>query len=321
MNILVTGGAGYIGSVVCELLEAKGHSLIILDDLRDGNEKAVSKECSFYKADFGDSKVLDKVFSTHKVDFVFHFAASANVPDSVRNPLDYYLNNVSNTITLLNKMRLFDVNKIIFSSTAAVYGEPKYTPIDEKHALLPINPYGFSKLMTEQIIRDCEIAYGLKYIIFRYFCAAGATELHGEARTAETHLIPVVLDHVLGNRDVVYVFGSNFKTKDGSGIRDYIHVEDIAEAHILGMESIDKYPNNIYNIGTNEGYSVFEVINRVSKLLNVKVKYEIVEERPGDPGTLVATSGYVENHLGWKPKKKLEDIILSAYNWFNNPKY
>ena len=321
MNILITGGAGYIGSVVAEILEKEGHSLIIIDDLRDGNIKAISPNVKFYNNNFGDTEVLKDIFLNNKIDIVFHFAASANVPHSKINPLEYFENNVSNTISLLSSMRDFGVNKIIFSSTAAVYGEPQYTPIDEEHPLLPINPYGHSKLMCEQIIKDCSFAYGLKYMMFRYFCAAGATSEHGESRKNETHLIPVVLDTLLDKRDVVPIFGINFSTPDKSGVRDYIHVTDIANAHIKAMTVIDTYCNQTYNLGSESGYSVLEVIKKTEELFNKKINFSVQSPRNGDPATLVATCNKAIKQLGWYPQKTIKDIILSAYKWRESPKF
>jgi len=320
-NILVTGGAGYIGSVTSELLEKKGYKVIVIDDLREGKREAISDKSAFYKSNFGDINTLENIFKNFHIDFVFHFAASANVPDSVIDPLKYYENNVVNTISLLKAMIKFNVKKIIFSSTAAVYGEPVYSPIDEKHQLKPINPYGNSKLMIENILCDFARAYDLNFIAFRYFCAAGATEDHGESRDYETHLIPVVLDQVLKKRDYVTVFGNDFKTTDGTGVRDFIHVEDIAQAHILGMEKFNGLSSRFFNLGNGKGFSVLEIIQAAEKYLNVKIKYKIGEKRQGDPAVLIASYQKAYQQLGWEPSKTLEDIIKSAYNWRKNPKY
>jgi UDP-glucose 4-epimerase len=320
-TILITGGAGYIGSVAAELLEKKGYRIIIIDDLSEGKKGAISVNTIFYQSNFGDVNTLEDIFKKYRVDFVFHFAASANVPDSVINPIKYYDNNVANTISLLKMMIKFDVKKIIFSSTAAVFGEPVYTPIDEKHNLKPVNPYGTSKLMVENMLTDFSSAYGLDFIAFRYFCAAGSTKDHGESRDYETHLIPTVLDQVLNKRDYVIVFGNDFNTSDGTGVRDFIHVEDIAIAHILAMENFDKVRNNFINLGNGKGYSVLEVIKAAENYLNMKVQYKIGEKRPGDPAVLIASHQNAFNLLGWKPSKTLEDIIESAYNWRKNPKY
>lgn len=320
-TILVTGGAGYIGSVVSELLEKKGNKVVIIDDLSEGKAGAISSNSIFYKSNFGDINTLETIFKTNKIDFVFHFAASANVPDSVINPLKYYDNNVANTINLLKMMLKFDVKNIIFSSTAAVFGEPVYTPIDEKHELKPVNPYGMSKLMVENILSDFSKAYGLNFIAFRYFCAAGSTKDHGESRDYETHLIPVVLDQILKKREFVTVFGNNFNTQDGTGVRDFIHVEDIAGAHILAMENFERVNGNFINLGNGKGFSVLEVIQAAEKLFDTRVSYKIGDKRPGDPAILIASYENAFKLLGWMPTKTLEDIIESAYNWRKNPKY
>lgn len=319
--ILVTGGAGYIGSVTCELLENKGYKIIVIDDLSEGKQSAISNNSIFYKYNFGDESILREIFQKYKVEYVFHFAASANVPDSVINPLKYYENNVVNTISLLKMMIKFNVKKIIFSSTAAVYGEPEYTPIDEKHILKPVNPYGTSKLMIENILSDFYNAYKLDFIIFRYFCAAGSTKYHGESRDYETHLIPIVLDQILNKKDAVTVFGNDFNTADGTGVRDFIHVEDIAIAHVLAMENFDRVKNRFINLGNGKGYSVLEVIKEVEKYLNINVKYKIGKRRPGDPAVLIASHQNACEQLGWEPSKTLRDIIESAFNWRKNPKY
>lgn len=320
-KILITGGAGYIGSVVCEMLIKEGYEVVVVDDLSESNQKAVTLGAVFYNGNFGDAQMLDNIFSHHFIDIVFHFAASANVPDSVTDPEKYYHNNFVNTLSLLGKMKQYGVDKIIFSSTAAVYGEPVHFPIDENHPERPINPYGHSKLMMEQVIKDFAHAYGLQYIVFRYFCAAGATEDHGESRKCESHLIPVVLDFVLGKREIVNVYGNNFNTIDGSGVRDYIHVVDIAHAHILGMKQFQQAAGNIFNLGTNTGFSVLEIIAKTQSITGKEIRYHIVPMRPGDPATLVAGNGKAKEILGWVPEFGINDIILSAFRWRQHPKY
>lgn len=319
MNILLTGGAGYIGSVVAEILEKKSHSIIIVDDLRDGNLKAVSKNARFYCHDFGNPETLHQIFSENSIDVVFHFAASANVPHSKVEPLEYYENNTSNTMTLLRFMMKFGVKKIIFSSTAAVFGEPQYSPINEDHPLTPINPYGYSKLFCEEILKDCYHAYGIKYVVFRYFCAAGATKEHGESRKHESHLIPIVLDTLLNKRDEVPVFGNDFDTVDKTGVRDYIHVTDIANAHILGMEMLENTSGEIFNLGNGKGYSVLEIIKATEEIFGKKIPFKIYGRRDGDPATLVASSEKAEKLLHWKPENTLKDILLTAFQWRKNP--
>ncbi len=325
MEILITGGAGYIGSVVGEHLQSLGYPLVVIDDLRDGKKEAVPNAAKFYEANFFDETILDTIFTTHNITTVIHLAASANVPDSVINPLPYYQNNVTGTIALLKKMKQYDVKSILFSSTAAVYGIPVNDTIIETDILKPVNPYGWSKLFDEQIIADIAAAHGLEYIIFRYFCAAGATALHGESRGYESHLIPLVIDTALGKRDEIKVFGNQFPTPDGTGVRDYIHVSDIARAHELALNAMlnakGRVTNQIFNLGTNAGYSVLQIIEETQKVLGQKVNFTIVNERPGDPPSLIALAHKAKEQLGWEPSYNLQDIITSVYAWRNNPRY
>ena len=319
MEILITGGAGYIGSVVGEHLQTLGYSLVVIDDLRDGKKEAVPDGATFYAANFSDETILDTIFTKHNITSVIHLAASANVPDSVVRPLPYYQNNVTGTIALLKKMKQYSVKSILFSSTAAVYGIPVNNTITEADILKPVNPYGWSKLFDEQIIADTAAAHGLEYIIFRYFCAAGATTKNGESRGYESHLIPSVIDTALGKRDEIKVFGNQFPTPDGTGVRDYIHVSDIARAHELALNA--KVTNQIFNLGTNAGYSVLQIIEETEKVLGQKVNFTIVNERPGDPPSLIALAHKAKELLGWEPSYSLQDIITSVYAWRNNPRY
>ena len=321
MEILITGGAGYIGSVVGEHLQKLGYSLVVVDDLRDGKKEAVPDGATFYEANFSDETILDTIFTTHNITTVIHLAASANVPDSVIRPLPYYQNNVTGTISLLKKMKQYSVKSILFSSTAAVYGIPVNNTIIETDILKPVNPYGWSKLFDEQIIADTAAAHGLEYIIFRYFCAAGATAKNGESRGYESHLIPLVIDTALGKRDEIKVFGNQFPTPDGTGVRDYIHVSDIARAHELALAKLGTVTNQIFNLGTNAGYSVLEIIKETEKVLGQKVNFSIVKERPGDPPSLIALAHKAKEQLGWEPSYNLQDIITSVYAWRNNPRY
>jgi UDP-glucose 4-epimerase len=321
MEILITGGAGYIGSVVGEYLHTLGYRLVVIDDLRDGKKQAVPDSATFYEAIFSDENVLDTIFTTHNITTVIHLAASANVPDSVINPLPYYQNNVTGTIALLKKMKQYGVKSILFSSTAAVYGIPVNDTIVETDILKPVNPYGWSKLFDEQIIMDTAAAHGLNYIIFRYFCAAGATALNGESRGYESHLIPLVIDTALGKRKEIKVFGNQFPTPDGTGVRDYIHVSDIAKAHELALAKLSSVTNQIFNLGTNAGYSVLQIIEETEKVLGQKVNFTIVNERPGDPPSLIALAHKAKEQLGWEPTYNLQDIITSVYAWRNNPRY
>jgi len=321
MEILITGGAGYIGSVVGEHLQTLGYSLVVIDDLRDGKKEAVPASATFYAANFSDENILDTIFTTHNIASVIHLAASANVPDSVVRPLPYYQNNVTGTISLLKKMKQYSVKSILFSSTAAVYGIPVNNTITETDILKPVNPYGWSKLFDEQIIADTAAAHGLEYIIFRYFCAAGATAKNGESRGYESHLIPLVIDTALGKRDEIKVFGNGFPTPDGTGVRDYIHVIDIARAHELALAKLGTVTNQIFNLGTNAGYSVLQIIEETEKVLGQKVNFTIVNERPGDPPSLIALAHKAKEQLGWEPSYNLQDIITSVYAWRNNPRY
>jgi UDP-glucose 4-epimerase len=319
--ILLTGGAGYIGSITTELLINRGYKVIIIDNLQEGSPLSVSNKAIFFNGNFGDSDLLKKIFLEYKIDFVFHFAASANVPDSVLNPSEYYFNNLINTLSLLNTMKEYSINKIIVSSTAAVFGNPIDLPINEMHPKNPINPYGHSKLMMEQVLKDYSNAYGLTYIVFRYFCAAGASDFNGESRKSETHLIPVILDSILDKREGVVIYGKEFNTIDGTGVRDYIHVIDIAEAHILAMENFDNVYNQDFNLGTNNGYSVLQIINKTSDVLNKNINFSYTSMRPGDPDILVASNKKARALLGWEPKYNIDDIIRSSFKWRINPKY
>jgi UDP-glucose-4-epimerase GalE len=321
MQLLITGGAGYIGSVVCEMLLAAGHKPVVIDDLRDGKAAAIPLGIPFFQADFADTDALDTIFSSQRIEAVIHLAASANVPDSVINPLYYYENNVNGTVILLRKMIQYGVKKIIFSSTAAVYGEPKFIPMTEEHPLEPVNPYGFSKLFDEQVIRDCAAAYGLRYFIFRYFCAAGATANHGESRLHESHLVPLCIDAALKNRNSVTVFGNDFDTRDGSGVRDYIHVTDIARAHLLALQAGDDRWNNTLNLGTGDGYSVWEVIRKTEEVTCKTITHALSGRRPGDPASLIASAARAKELVGWEPQYSLEDIIGSALAWRQHPLY
>jgi len=320
-TVLVTGGAGYIGSIVSEIMLNKGYNVIVLDDFSTGNVLAVDGDAMLFESDFSEPNVLDEIFMSYKVDFVIHLAASAHVSDSVKNPMLYYENNLCKTIGLLNKMWLHGVKKIIFTSTAAVYGEPDDDIMSEDDPKYPCTPYGKSKLMVEQVLGDFSRAYGIDYVTFRYLCVAGATERHGEARRNETHLIPLLMKQALGSDKPFYVFGNKFPTKDGSGVRDYFHVLDIAEAHILAMNKWDDVKNNVFNLGNGVGWSVFDVIQAVESILDVKIKYEIADARKGDPSAIIADISRARKMLGWEPTHSLSDIIKSAYYWAQNRYY
>lgn len=331
MRVLVTGGAGYIGSVVSSELINRGHEVIVVDNLQEGNEAAVPPEAIFYQNDFGSDYVLGRIFADHAVDAVFHLAAETTIETSMTDPGRYFENNMVKGVGLLNQMLSHGVKKIIFSSTAAVFGEPEYVPIDEGHPKAPINAYGESKLMFERILVWYSKAYGLMANGFRYFNAAGATASVGEAHRHESHLIPTILKTVLQlnthntrSHDLrienpspkLKVFGGDYPTKDGSCVRDYVHVEDIAQAHILALENVEKNPIAFYNLGNNSGFTNFEVIKSAERVTGKKIPYEIAPRRAGDPATLVASSALAKKELGWSPKfQSLDAIVETAWKW------
>jgi len=316
-TILVTGGAGYIGSHTARLLLEKHYDVIIIDSLINGHKESVDKRAKFYNIDLGDKDAIRKVFEENKIDCVIHFAAFIEAGESMVNPKKFFRNNVINTLNLLDIMLEKDVKKIIFSSTAAVYGEPEYTPIDEKHPKKPTNYYGLTKLMIERILDSYNHAYGLKYIALRYFNACGAhpkADL-GENHNPETHLIPLILQAAKGEREKIMVFGTDYKTKDGSCIRDYIHVCDLAEAHIKAMKRLDQLNADQFNLGNGKGYSVLEVIDACKKITKKDFKVELTSRRPGDPAILIADYSKAKKILGWSPKHDLKSIIKTAWRW------
>lgn len=317
MSILVAGGAGYIGSHVCKMLNQRGFDIVVYDNLSHGY-KEFAKWGEFIPGDISDEKLLENVFKHYNIEAVMHFCAYIEVGESVIDPQKYYINNVSNTLTLLKVMLKNNVNKFIFSSTAAVYGMPERIPIKEDDPKNPINPYGRSKWMVEQILEDYDKSYGLKSIRFRYFNAAGADEDAeiGEAHNPETHLIPLILDAALGVREDIKIFGTDYDTKDGTCIRDFIHVNDLADAHIKGLEYLlDGGETDYFNLGSGEGYSVREVIETVKRVTKKDFKVVETEKRPGDPAYLIADSEKARSKLNWSPKYSLEEIIKTALKW------
>lgn len=319
--ILVVGGAGYIGShLVRELVETQ--KVIVLDNLSTGFRDSVDSRAVFIQGDLGKEEDLKAVFSTYPINAVMHFAANSLVGESVVNPLKYYQNNVAATLTLLRVMLKYDVKNFIFSSTAATYGIPSVDNIEENTPTDPINPYGESKLMVERILRDFSSAYGLNYVVLRYFNAAGAHASGdiGEKHIPETHLIPIILQHLLGQRNQISVFGDDYDTPDGTCIRDYIHVTDLAEAHILALQSLleGKHKTGTYNLGNGEGYSVKEVIDMCEKVTGRKSNIVISDRRKGDPAMLVASSKRIYKDMGWKAKRNLEEIIRTAWEFHKN---
>jgi len=316
--ILIVGGAGYIGSHINKELAKQGYKTVIFDSLVKGHKEAV-KWGEFFEGDLNNIESIREVFKKYEIEAVLHLAAFIEVGESVKDPQKYYLNNVKNTLNLLQVVLENDVKKIIFSSTAATFGNPQYIPIDEKHPQMPINPYGQAKLMVEKVLADYDVAYGLKYVVLRYFNACGAdleTEI-GENHSPESHLIPLILDAALGKREDIKIFGTDYPTPDGTCIRDYIHVTDLAEAHVLALKYlIDGGTSDCFNLGNSTGFSVKEVINVAKKITGVDFKVVEVERRVGDPPVLVADSKKAREILKWEPKYfDLETIVSSAWNW------
>lgn len=323
-TILVAGGAGYIGSHTVKYLLNNNYNVVVVDNLVYGHSEAVLTP-NFEHIDLSDKVSLDKVFKKYKPDAVIHFAAYTYVGESVTNPQKYYNNNVVNTINLLDTMIENGVKNIVFSSTCATYGNPQYTPLDEKHPQFPINPYGRTKLMMEKIMQDYDTAYGLKYVALRYFNAAGgdAEGQLGESHDPESHLIPLVLKAVKGEIPHITVFGTDYDTADGTCIRDYIHVEDLADAHMLAVEKLFQ-ENKSYciNLGTGIGTSVKEIIEASERVTGKKVPVIYGDRRQGDPAILFAANEKAKEVLGWRPKyTNIEDIIKTAWIWEQNKKF
>jgi UDP-glucose 4-epimerase len=313
MKILVVGGAGYIGSVCAELLLDEGHGVTIFDNLSEGHRRALDPRAEFVEGDLEDRQSIEKTLVKHRPDAVMHFAANALVGESMQNPSKYFRNNIANGLNLLDAIVAAGVGKIIFSSTCAIFGPPERVPIDETTPPRPINPYGESKLAFEKILRWYGEIHGLKFVSLRYFNAAGASAKFGEDHRVETHLIPNVLKVALGEKQHVEVFGTDYETPDGTCIRDYIHILDLARAHILALNSAK---SEFYNLGTGGGASVREVIDSCCKVTGRKI--DIVEKprRPGDPPRLIASSEKIKRELGWEPQfQSLDAIIESAWKW------
>ena len=317
-KILVVGGAGYIGAHMVRQLANARHDVVVLDNLSTGSRKLVQAG-EFIQGNLGDSNLLDRLFAEHAFDAVMHFAAFSQVGESMHQPLLYYRNNLAETIALLDAMVRHDVKRFIFSSTAAVYGEPVAIPIAEDHPCAPTNPYGNTKLAVERMLADCDAAYGLKYTALRYFNAAGADESGeiGELHEPETHLIPIVLRAADGMIDHIRLFGTDYATTDGTCIRDYVHVNDLAQAHLLALDALLKGGDSaIYNLGSSSGYSVREVIGKAEGVTGKKIPVVEAPRRPGDPAILVASSEKIQRELGWTPVyDNLEKIIQTAWNW------
>ncbi|MBA3631965.1 MAG: UDP-glucose 4-epimerase GalE [Acidobacteria bacterium] len=317
MAILVTGGAGYIGSVVVEDLRKNGEQVVVLDNLSYGHRQAVGKNVTFYEGNIGDEKLVSPILKQHEIKACMHFSAFAYVGESVENPKIYYENNVEQTLRLLNVLIENDVKKFVFSSTCATYGEPQKVPIDETHPQHPTNPYGWSKFMVERILESYDAAYGLKFVALRYFNACGATHKCGEDHDPETHLIPLALFAAQGKLPFVSIFGDDYPTPDGTAIRDYIHITDLSQAHLLALEHLCQNKNSEFiNLGNGQGFSVKEVIETARKITGKNIEAKIAPRRLGDPSRLVADATKARQVLGWKPRfPDLESIIESAWAW------
>lgn len=316
MYILVTGGAGYVGSIVTEELLKKDYKVVVLDNLQQGHREAVLSEAEFVKADICDIQALNDVFDRYKIDAVMHMAAETTIEYSMSDPKRYFRGNIIYGINLLDTMLRHNVNRLVFSSSAAVYGEPREVPIEEEHLKLPTNSYGESKLIFENILAWYAKAYRMQHVSLRYFNASGASELLGEDHRPETHLIPCILKAALDNKNTISIFGTDYATKDGTCIRDYVHVVDVANAHILALKKLKDLASRAYNLGNGHGYSVLEVVESAKKVTGVHISTEAHERRPGDPAILVASSNRAKSELGWEPQfSKIDDIIASTWNW------
>ncbi|MEX0732994.1 MAG: UDP-glucose 4-epimerase GalE [Aquisalimonadaceae bacterium] len=317
MRILIAGGAGYIGSHMVKLLGRAGADLVILDDLSNGYADAITAG-EFIRGDLGDAALLRRIVGTGNFDAVMHFGAFIEVGESVADPLRYYQNNVAATVTLLREMQAAGIRRFVFSSTAAIFGEPLTDLIDEDHPKRPINPYGRSKLMVETLLEDCDAAFGLKSCCLRYFNAAGADPEGqlGERHEPETHLIPLVLQAASGRRRNIRIFGTDFPTPDGTAVRDFIHVDDLCQAHQLALDHLLAGGDSArFNLGNGKGYSVRQVIDTVAKVTGRQFEVEESDRRLGDPARLVADSQRIKAALGWNPKHDLETIIRDAWQW------
>jgi UDP-glucose 4-epimerase len=322
MTILVTGGAGYIGSHTVLYLKEKGEPVVVMDNLLTGHRQSVLNDIPFYMGSLHDEQLLSYICQNHKIEAVIHFAANSLVGESMKDPLSYYENNVAGTLSLLKVMNKNNVKRIVFSSTAAVYGEPKNVPIQEEDPAIPTNPYGETKLVIENMLHWADKAHGIKSVALRYFNAAGAEPEGriGEEHNPETHLIPIVLQAALGQRENVTVFGNDYPTPDGTCIRDYVHVMDLADAHYCALQKIrNTKESGIYNLGNGKGFSVKEVIETCREVTQCKIKVETAQRRPGDPAVLVASSLKAQNELKWHPRyPDLKTIVTHAWNWHKN---
>ncbi len=316
--IAVIGGAGYIGSHTVKYLLEQGENVVVFDNLSNGHREMVQSQATFFKGDLANADDLATFFSQYEIESIIHFAAFAYVGESVEQPAKYYRNNISNTVNLLDAMLDNGIDKIVFSSTCATYGNPLELPITETHPQQPINPYGRTKWMMEQMLEDYAAAYGWHTVALRYFNAAGADPdgQIGEWHEPETHLIPLVLEAAWGKRDKIAVFGHDFETEDGTCVRDYIHVTDLADAHYRALNYIRTHGGNLrFNLANGEGYSNLQIIQTAARITGRKINYDLTDRRPGDPAILIGSAAQAEQILGWKPSYALDAIIETAWNW------
>jgi UDP-glucose 4-epimerase len=317
MAILVTGGAGYIGSVTVERFRDMGKAVVVIDDLRRGHRSAVDQDVPFYRGQVGDRALVTRITQEHKIEACVHFAALTYVGESVSEPARYFENNVAQGIALLDVLVSAGVRRMVFSSTCATYGEPTQIPIAETCPQWPVNPYGWSKLMVERVLESYDKSYGLKFVALRYFNAAGATERCGEHHEPESHLVPNVLSAALGQAQDLAVFGNNYPTPDGTAIRDYVHVSDLAEGHICALDHLERTcKSDFINLGTGHGYSVLEVVECARKVTGAPIPIRMAAPRPGDPPRLVADAAKARTVLGWKPAiSDLPSILRTQWEW------
>lgn len=319
MSVLVCGGAGYIGSHCVKMLCDLGEEVVVLDNLSTGYQASIDPRAKFYLGDISDENILRVIFQYNQVSEVIHFAAFSLVGESMKDPLKYYQNNVNGTVHLLKSMVEHNINKIVFSSSAATYGDHLHMPLSEENATKPTNTYGQTKLAMEEMMKWADIAHGIKYMALRYFNVAGAhhSSLIGEAHNPETHLIPIVLQVPLGQRSHITIFGDDYATPDGTCIRDYIHVEDLIEGHILALKSLRSgAESNIYNLGSGNGYSVLEIVEAARRVTKHPIPVKVESRRSGDPARLIASSEKIRTELGWVRKyNTIDDIIASAWNF------
>ncbi len=323
MIVLVTGGAGFIGSVTVEALLERGDTVIVLDNLSRGHVESVPKDVPFYPGDVADVDLVNRILDEHAIDACIHFAANAYPGESVTEPAMYFDNNLRKSLTLLETFRQRGMMKLVFSSTCAAFGEPDYVPIDETHPQRPPSPYGWSKMVFERAMESYDHAYGFRFVALRYFNACGATTTKGEDHDPEPHLLPLILWTAMGIRDSLKIFGTDYPTPDGSCIRDYVHVSDLAQAHLLALDHLrnDK-KSEIFNLGNGTGFSVMECIAAVERVTGLAVRTESAPRRPGDASHLVADSTKAKTVLGWDPQvTDIDDIIRSSWEWFKtNPR-